>query len=42
MLIDGWAAARLPHAPARALTLAPTALVALALDGARKTTQENP
>ena len=34
MLFDGWPAARLPPAPARALTLALTALVALALDRA--------
>ena len=34
MLFDGWPAARLPPTPARALTLALTALVALALDRA--------
>ena len=34
MLFEGWPAARLPPAPGRALTLALTALVALALDRA--------
>ena len=34
MLFDGWPAARLPPAPARALALALTALIALALDRA--------
>src|SRR4029079_7230674 len=34
MLFDGWPAAPLPPAPARGLTLALTALVALALDRA--------
>jgi hypothetical protein len=34
MLFDGWPAARLPPAPRRALTLALTALVSLALDRA--------
>jgi hypothetical protein len=34
MLFEGWPAARLPPAPARVLTLALTALVALALDRA--------
>ncbi len=34
MLFEGWPAARLPPAPGRVLTLALTALVALALDRA--------